>query len=113
MLPKSHRLARPADFKRVYARGRSWAYRVLVLYRAPNELPVSRFGISVSRRIGSAVVRNRTKRRLREVLRPLCEKVTPGYDVILIARHGIVDAEHAVVEQSVRQLLLQAGMLCE
>jgi len=84
-----------------------------VLYCAPNELPVSRFGISVSRRIGSAVVRNRTKRRLREILRPLCEQVSGGYDVILIARNGIVDAEHAVVEQAVRQLLLKAGILCE
>lgn len=113
MLPKKHRLTRPADFARVYARSKSSSVRLLVLYRAPNELEHCRFGISVSRRVGSAVVRNRCKRRIREALRPLCAQCRPGHDVVLVVRRGMVIAQQPAVAQALRQLLQMADLLCE
>jgi ribonuclease P protein component len=113
VLPKDCRLTRSADFARVYAQGKSWANRTLVLYRAPNALPHSRFGFSVSRRIGKAVVRNRTKRRIREVVRLMGDLIAPGWDIVIIARQSIVDAEHAAIEQSLQHVLRLAGVLRE
>lgn len=87
--------------------------RLLVLYRAPNELEHCRFGISVSRRVGTAVVRNRCKRRIREALRPLCAQCHPGHDVVLIVRRSMADAQQPAVERALRQLLQMADLSCE
>ena len=110
MLPRKHRLTRSRDFQRVRREGRSWADRLLVLSRAPNDLKVSRFGFSVSRRIGGAVVRNRIRRLLREAVRLQCDRVAPGWDVVFIARQGIVGADYWAVESSVARLLRLAGL---
>lgn len=110
MLPREARLTRPADFSHVRAQGRSWANRSLVLLAAPNGLPLSRFGISVSRRVGGAVVRNRVKRLIRESLRRQRDLITPGWDVVLIARQGVVGQEMAAVEEATSELLGRARL---
>jgi ribonuclease P protein component len=83
----SRRLSRSADFERAYRRGRSVANRHLVLYvfpRAGHDLP--RLGVSVSRRVGGAVVRNRVKRLLREAFRARDGALVPGHDYVAVAR---------------------------
>ena len=66
--------------------GRSWSNRLLVLAVRPNQAPESRFGFAVSKRIGNAVLRNRIRRRLREVARRSRDLVPPGHDLVFIAR---------------------------
>jgi ribonuclease P protein component len=75
----------------------------------PNGLEMSRFGLVVSRRIGKAVVRNRVKRRLREITRQV--PVQSGWDIIVIARVPAATANYADLGKSVRKLLLRAGLI--
>jgi ribonuclease P protein component len=75
----------------------------------PNNLEISRFGITVSRRVGKAVVRNRIKRLIREIIRETPLK--PGYDIVFIARVAVAGAGYATVKQSIEELLARAGLL--
>ena len=75
----------------------------------PNEKGVSRFGFSVSRRVGNAVVRNRTKRRLREAASRV--PVREGWDVVLIARKDAPNAGFQQLSRSVTALIKRAGLL--
>jgi ribonuclease P protein component len=79
-----------------------------VLYVAPNELDVSRVGITVSGRVGNAVVRNRVRRRLREALRARLERIGPGYDVLVIARGASAAASWDDLTQALDTVLARA-----
>ncbi len=83
----SRRLSRSAEFERVYRQGRSTANRHLVLYTFPNPSTLSpRLGLSVSRKVGGAVERNRVKRLLRESFARAESQLRPGQDIVLVAR---------------------------
>jgi len=86
---------------------------MLVLCALPRDLQPSRFGFSVSRRLGKAVVRNRIKRLLREVVRLRLAKVVPGWDIVFIARQGVVGASFVDVDRATAHLLGLAGLLQE
>ncbi len=110
MLKKRYRLRGSARFAEVREKGKSVAHPLAVLIALPNDLPYSRFGFSVSRRIGKAVKRNRAKRLLREAVRLQLSNFAPGYDVILIARTPLRDAKFAAVYEAVGQLARRAGL---
>jgi ribonuclease P protein component len=83
------RLSRSADFDRVFRTGRSHAGRDLVLYVFPRgDSETSRLGLSVSRRIGGAVERNRVKRLLREAFAQEGQRLPAGTDAVVVARPG-------------------------
>jgi ribonuclease P protein component len=82
----------------------------MVLCVLPNDLPRTRFGFSVSKRVGNAVVRNRARRRLREIVRLRLPRIVSGWDVVLIARPPIAQAEFRQIEAAVERLLQQAGL---
>lgn len=117
MKPRSSRarLSRSAEFERVYRQGRSTANRHLVLYAFPNpsaERP--RLGLSVSRKVGGAVERNRVKRVLREAFARTEPDLSPGQDVVLVARPAareLIEREGlAGVDASLTELVARGGL---
>jgi ribonuclease P protein component len=89
--PKRGRLSRSAEFERVYRQGKSVGNRYLVLYSFPRAsageaADGARLGVSVSRKVGGAVDRNRVKRLLREAFGELADRLPADHDVVVVAR---------------------------
>mgnify|MGYP001252563306 FL=1 len=99
------RIKKSRDFKRVFNKNMSVADRNIVLYYLPNNLSVSRFGFTVSKKIGKAVIRNRIRRLFREVCRLNKDKFPEGYDYVLLARRNVVGLNYRQVEETVFKLL--------
>lgn len=122
MPAKRFRLSRSSDFTRIYRQGSSTASRFLVLYAFERSLKPGdggpRLGLSVSKKLGGAVVRNRVKRLLREAFQGCAEQLAEEYDFVLIARPKLLDlierenaGEKGAVGAAVRELLSRAGAL--
>jgi len=111
MLKRPHRLTQSARFLEIKRKGESSAHPLVILTKLSNGLAVSRFGFVVSRRIGTAVARNRARRLMRESVRLRMDTLVPGYDVVLIARHQIQGASFAEVDQAIGRLVQRAGLV--
>jgi ribonuclease P protein component len=95
---RRHRLSRSRDFDAVYRHGRSVSTRYLVLYwfaREDGPEAVARLGLAVPKSVGSAVVRNKMKRRLRELFRTRAEALPQDQDYVLVVRPGLAEAVEA------------------
>ena len=111
-MKREQRLRTPAEFRRARQEApRGWPHRLLVLYIAPNELNRSRVGITVSGRVGKAVVRNRVRRRLREALRTRLSRLAPGTDVLVVARPASAEASWAELCAALDTVLGRAGAI--
>tara|TARA_A200000159_G_scaffold54172_1_gene50191 strand:- start:254 stop:652 length:399 start_codon:yes stop_codon:yes gene_type:complete len=105
---KKQRLLRTTDFRRVYAQRQSVAIGPLVMYGAQQvtKLSHARIGISVSRRVGNAVVRNQWKRKLREAFRKVKTQFSADLDVVVVVRTTGKPAVGEKAAQDTEQLLL-------
>ena len=99
-------------FRRLYHTN-GFADGYLVLYARKNRTETNRIGITVSKKLGHAVVRNRTRRRLREVYRLHEERFQPGWDLVVVARARAVDAPFDQLVKSYLKLSKKAGILKE
>ena len=102
-------LTKSEQYTLVYKKGVSFSNPFVVMKVIPNRLDYSRFGISVSKRVGNAVVRNHVKRLLREILR--LSKIVPGWDIILIVRTPAALSSYQKLNEAVVQLLSRAQII--
>jgi ribonuclease P protein component len=107
---REQRLRSPADFRRVRElAGRGWRHPLLVLLVVPNELQRTRVGITVSSRVGKAVVRNRVRRRLREALRARYSALPTSSDVVVSARPASASATWSELNAALDTVLQRAA----
>ena len=98
-------------FRRLYSKGKSSANSLLVMYCRPNGSRENRIGLTVSAKLGHAVVRNRVRRRLREIYRLNEQKFLPGYDLVVVARSRAVSAPYGKLESAYLHLARKLGVL--
>jgi ribonuclease P protein component len=108
---RKFRLTRSEDFKRVRRSGKSYAHPLVVLIVEKSGHPRVRVGVAAGRTVGTAVTRNRTKRLLREAMRPLISDIASGSDLILIARPALASASLTNVREALMNLLQRAQLL--
>ncbi len=101
------------DFKRLYARGKSVAHALFVVYYAKNRLGTGRLGITVNKKFGKAVRRNRARRLLKESYRLLEPAVVPGYDIVLVARARILSCLCPQLLFAMKKTFLSIGLVRE
>lgn len=104
-------LKRNNDFRRIYAKGRSFASVVLVTYVMKNRRKVTRIGITTSKKIGKAVLRNRSRRIIREAYRLIADEVRPGVDLVFVARGKTPFVKSSDILCAMKKELKEAGVL--
>ena len=107
---REQHLRRQSEFQALRKSGLSRAHPLVVLRAAPNALPYVRFGFVVSKRVSKlAVVRNRIRRRMREIVRRL--PLGEGWDMLIIARTGAADAAFVDLRDTVERLASRLGIV--
>ncbi len=107
-MQRERRLRRRADFEAVQRRGRSFAHPLLIVRSRPNGQDLTRWGFAVGKRVGGAVIRNRVRRRLREIARQA--PVRQGMDIVIIARPGAATAAFGALRETTFELLRRAKL---
>jgi len=107
-LPTESRLRQRKDFDNVFAHGRAWSGPLLVLRAVSNDLDHNRFGFVTSKRVGGSVVRNKLRRRLREIVR--VSDITRGHDIVLSAKTTAPAATFDELQTAVLDLFVRAGL---
>ena len=94
----------------MYSKGRSYANSYVVVYCRKNREGHSRVGYTVSTKLGHAVVRNRIRRRLREIYRLNSAMLKPGWDIIVVARSRCIDADYRKIEAAFLSACSELGI---
>jgi len=106
--PREARLVRRGEFDAVYRAGRRRSSSHFTVFLRANELPESRFGVSIKKALGGAVVRNRIRRRLREIVRCHRSEIPAGWDIVIHPRSAVDKAPFAELTEELLRLLESA-----
>jgi ribonuclease P protein component len=110
-MKRAYRLRRPEQFQRARRQGRIYSTPLLTLNVVPGRRRRTRCGFVVGKRIGTAVRRNRAKRRVREAVRLMLPHITPGFDLVFVARGPeLLSVPFTAICQAAEQLLMQAKL---
>lgn len=99
------------DFRRVYNKGKSYVCPYFVVYFNPTRKKYSRLGITVSKKIGNAVKRNRAKRLITAAFGTVYPQINSSYDFVIVARTRILDVKSTVVSSNLSKILLSVGVI--
>jgi len=101
-------LKKTKSFKIVYSGGRKSVNHYFVMYAHTNDEGISRLGVTVSKKVGNAVVRNRIRRLVKESCRLRAHRLMPGYDIVIVARSGVAslprESSFAKVDKALESL---------
>jgi ribonuclease P protein component len=103
--PREARLVRRGDFDTVYRAGKRLSSAHFTAFVRSNELPRSRFGFSIKKALGGAVVRNRIRRRLREMVRCHRQEIPAGWDIVIHPKGTVAKAPFATIAEELVRLL--------
>jgi ribonuclease P protein component len=107
---KKYNIRKNSEFRAVYKRGKSFSNYLLVLYIYRNKSDFNRIGVSVSKKVGKSVTRNRIKRLIKECYRLNCDHISKGYDLVFIARNPAKGKSYKEIEKSMMNLFNKAGL---
>lgn len=108
---KINRLRSNMEFKKIYSNGKNYWNRNLVLYVRKNDLGYTRVGYSITKKIGNSVVRNKIRRRMKEIYRLRYDELENNYDLIFIPKKNVVDISYDELESAMIHILKLAGIL--
>jgi ribonuclease P protein component len=106
--PREARLVRRGDFDAVYRAGKRRSSSHFTVFFRANQLPVSRFGFSIKKALGGAVVRNRMRRRMREIVRCHRMEIPAGWDIVIHPKSAVARAEFAALTTDLVRLMKSA-----
>jgi ribonuclease P protein component len=108
---RSFRLKKRREFERVYRNGKKYWNKTFVVYILPNKTNITRLGLTVSKKVGNSVKRNRVKRLIRESFRLSQEQILPGYDIVVIAQPRAYSLKYKQLQSELLSLLRRGGIL--
>ena len=103
--PREARLVRKGDFDRVYQAGKRFSSGHFTVFVRRNELALNRFGFSIKKALGGAVVRNRIRRRLREMVRCHRQEISAGWDIVIHPKGSVGEAPFVAITEDLLRLL--------
>ncbi len=106
-------LKKNSEFRRLYTRGKSAGNSYMAVYCRRSGRPLNRFGFTVSTKLGNAVVRNRIRRRLREIVRLNGPRLRTGWDVVIVARRRCADGDYHRMDAAFLRACGELGLLKE
>jgi ribonuclease P protein component len=113
VLPKENRLKNKSDFENVFEKGKAFREDFLFLKRVENNLEETRFGIIVSKKVSNkAVIRNKARRRISDVITLNLLNIKKGMDVVIIAGNQIKEKSFKDIKEKEIELLSKAGLIC-
>ena len=98
------------DFTRLYKSGKFYSSDCLILYVRKNRLQFNRLGVTVSKKVGKAVVRNRVRRRIKESYREIEGRITTSYDFVVVARGKASECDYKKIRSALIYLMRKAGL---
>lgn len=110
-MQKTVSLCRNNEFRRIYAKGKSYVTPLVVVYVLKNRVGMLRVGITTSKKIGNAVQRNRARRVIRESLRQLSDRIQGNVDLVMVARGRTPFVKSTEVKKHLEKQLTKAGLL--
>ena len=107
------KLSKTSEFKKVFSEGRRIEGKNLIIFISKNDYNFNRFGIIVKKETGKAVVRNKIKRWLREAFRLINKKLSPGYDIIVLAKNNIKKSDYFEICYDLESLFYKGKLLLQ